>query len=67
MRYHEELEDIEKAVDEQALGILHLYFGRFKEAVIVSPRDLLSVVEHALQMYVNNTIISLHVGNYSYI
>jgi hypothetical protein len=51
-RYHSELNSIEQIVEEQALGILHLWFNRFKEAVLPSPTELLSVVQHTLSWYV---------------
>ncbi|XP_069668946.1 dynein axonemal heavy chain 6 isoform X3 [Periplaneta americana] len=47
-RYHLQIEEIERIVEEQALGILHLWFGRFKEAVLPSPTQLLSIVEYTL-------------------
>lgn len=53
--YHNELDAIEQIVEEQALGILHLRFKRFKEAVLPSVTELLSAVECTLPRYVLNT------------
>jgi hypothetical protein len=49
------MDAIEQIVEEQALGILLLRFNRFKEAVLPSPTDLLSVVECTLPRYVLNS------------
>jgi hypothetical protein len=57
-RYHDELDTIEQIVEEQALGILNLQLNRFKEAVLPSPTELLSDVEHALPQYVAKISVS---------
>jgi hypothetical protein len=49
------LDAIEQIVEEQALGILHLWFNRFKEAVLPSATELLSAVECTLPRYVLNS------------
>lgn len=58
--YHNELDAIEQIVGEQALGILHLRFKRFKEVVLPSVTELLSAVECTLPRYVlNNFYVKL--------
>jgi predicted xylose isomerase-like sugar epimerase len=46
--YHHELDQVDQIAEEQALGILHLRFDRFKEAILPSPTELMSVVERTL-------------------
>jgi hypothetical protein len=50
-RYNDQLHSVEQIVEEQPLGILNICLNRFKEAVLPSPAELLSVVEHALPRY----------------
>jgi hypothetical protein len=47
-QYNCELDAVEGVVEEQALGILHLWFNKFKEAVLPSPTVRLSVIKHSL-------------------
>jgi len=59
MKYHDQLDSVEQIVEEQALGILNLQLNKFKEAVLPSATDLLSVVEHTIPRYVPSIYISV--------
>jgi len=53
------LDSVEYVVEEQALGILNLRLNQFKEAVLPSATDLLSIVEHTIPQYVPSIYISV--------
>jgi len=59
MKYHDQLDSVERIVEEQALGILSLRFNQFKGAVLPSATDLLSIVEHTIPRYVPSIYISV--------
>jgi len=58
-RYHDQLDSVEQIVEEQALGMLNLRLNQFKEAVLPSATDLLSIVEHTIPRYVPSIYISV--------
>jgi hypothetical protein len=53
------LNSVEQIVEEQALGILNLRLNQFKEAVLPTATDLLSVVENTIPRYVPSIYISV--------
>lgn len=59
MKYHDQLDSVEQIVEEQALGILNLRLNQFKEAVLPSATDLLSIVELTIPRYVPSIYISV--------
>ena len=58
-KYHDQMDSVERIVEEQALGILNLRLNQFKEAVLPSATDLLSVVEHTIPRYIPSICISV--------
>jgi len=56
-KYHDQMDSVEQIVEEQALGILNLQLNQFKEAVLPSATDLLSIVEHTIPQYVPSIYI----------
>lgn len=48
IKYHYEIEEVQKIVNTQPLGLLFIKLTNFKETVLPEPTRLLEIVEQAL-------------------